>query len=278
MPPPPKPLHLTTAFSLHTTLTSFLIVAFHTILYERSLYPPSTFLLTRAYNFPVRQNRHPKVCRWIQDACSAIQTQMLSNTVRRVVFVIYSQTEEVLERFVFDVERFPVVPAKEQYTEFVREKESFIGEGEERLRGTGVTAVDVEEQLRAAIRKLAYCGGKLGELPQGCTYTVVVELKDGGEPPIGVSSAKLDTSDKPVITNFVLRLVLCDVGVANKLQHPQPWVPSEPSLQTGEKGNSERIGSDLGGIRTVPVRTVEAGEFILESWIEEGKAKRKYDA
>ena len=33
------------------------------------------------------------------------------------------------------------------------------------------------------------------------------------------------------------------------------------------------IGSDLGGVKSVPVRSVEAGEFILESWIEEGKAK-----
>ena len=127
---------------------------------------------------------------------------MLSNTVRRVVFVVYSQAEEVLERFVFDVERFPVVPAKEQYTEFVREEEGFIGEGEERLTGTGVSAVDVEEQLRAAIRKLAYCGGSLGKLPERCTYTVVVELKDGGEPPIGVSPAQLDTPNKTIIINL----------------------------------------------------------------------------
>jgi mitotic spindle assembly checkpoint protein MAD2B len=37
------------------------------------------------------------------------------------------------------------------------------------------------------------------------------------------------------------------------------------------------IGSDLGGIKTVPVRAVEAGEFILETWIEEGKAKQNYE-
>jgi mitotic spindle assembly checkpoint protein MAD2B len=29
-------------------------------------------------------------------------------------------------------------------------------------------------------------------------------------------------------------------------------------------------------VKTVPVRAVEAGEFILESWIEEGKAKKHY--
>ena len=90
-----------------------------------------------------------------------------------------------MERFVFDVDRFPVVVDKEQFTEMVRDKQGWQ-EGEDRLKGVGVSAVDVEEQLRAAIRKLAYCGGKLGDLPEGCTYTVVVELKDGVEPPIGV--------------------------------------------------------------------------------------------
>lgn len=32
-------------------------------------------------------------------------------------------------------------------------------------------------------------------------------------------------------------------------------------------------GSDLGGVRTTPVRTVEAGEFVMEMWIEEGRGK-----
>jgi mitotic spindle assembly checkpoint protein MAD2B len=47
-------------------------------------------------------------------------------------------------------------------------------------------------------------------------------------------------------------------------------------LQTGEKGDSERVGSDLGGVKTIPVRPIEAGEFIIETWVEEGKAKHNY--
>ena len=112
---------------------------------------------------------------------------MLKGTVKRIVFVIYSEMGEVMERFMFDVERFPVVPEREQCTEFVRDYGGGGGDEEEgRLKGVGVSAVDVEEQLRAAILKLAYCGEKLGELPKGCTYTVAVELKDGADPPIGV--------------------------------------------------------------------------------------------
>ena len=108
---------------------------------------------------------------------------MLKGTVKRIVIVIYSEMGKVMERFIFDVERFPVVLEREENTEYVRDGGD---EGERMLKGVGVSAVDVEEQLRAAIKKLAYCGEKLEELPKGCTYTVAVELKDSADPPIGV--------------------------------------------------------------------------------------------
>ncbi|KAE9371607.1 DNA-binding protein [Stipitochalara longipes BDJ] len=225
------PTLLTNYQSILQTFTDFLTVALHTILYERALYPSSTFISTRKYNFPVRQNRHPKVCSWINDAVSNVSALMLKGTVRRVVVVIFNQDLDVMERYLFDVERFPVVDPKEALTEF----EAREGQGDLKISVT-----DVEEQLRATIRRLSYACSKMGPLPEGCTYTVAVELRDQAEPPIG---------------------------------HPQPWIPSEPSLQTGEKGSSESVGSDVGGVKSTPVRLVEAGEFILETWVEEGRAK-----
>jgi len=167
---------------------------------------------------------------------------MLNGSVERVAVVIYDLGSRPLERFMFDVGSFPVVPKVEALTLFEDEEENqeegdYVGE-DGRMK---VSTVDVEEQLRAAVRKLAYCGSKLTPLPQGCTYTVIVELKDQADPPIG---------------------------------HPQPWQPSAPSLQTREKGQSTQIGSDLGGVKSMPIRSVEAGEFVLEMWIEEGKAKQ----
>src|SRR5205823_4376726 len=131
--------------SLITTFTDFLVVAIHTILYERGLYPQETFLLTRAYNFPVRQNRHPLVCKWITDAVTAIHAQLLKGTVRRVVFVIYSDQQEVLERFLFDVSGFPSVPENERLTEF---EEAFAEEGDDGKEELRINLIDIEEQLR----------------------------------------------------------------------------------------------------------------------------------
>jgi mitotic spindle assembly checkpoint protein MAD2B len=177
------PTLLTNYQSILQTFTDFLTVAIHTILYERGLYPASTFISTRKYNFPVRQNRHPKVCQWINDAVSSVSALLLKGAVRRVVVVIYNRDLEVMERFLFDVERFPVVDPKEALTEFEAR------EGQQ-MR---ISVTDVEEQLRATIRKLAYTGSKMGLLPEGCTYTVAVELRDRADPPIGVSSSPFST-------------------------------------------------------------------------------------
>ena len=80
----------------------------------------------------------------------------------------------------FDVERFPAVAREEQLT-------TFESREEEGVEMRGISVSDIEEQLRATVRKLAYCGEKLGELPDGCTFTVCVELKEEAEVPIGVS-------------------------------------------------------------------------------------------
>ena len=177
---------LTNFQSILQTFTDFLTVAIHTILYERGIYPADTFISTRKYNFPVRQNRHPKVCSWINDAVSSVSALLLKGTVRRVVVVIYSQDLEVMERFLFDVERFPVVDPKEAFTEF----EAREGQGDLKISVT-----DVEEQLRATIRRLAYTGSKMAPLPEGCTYTVAVELRDQVDPPIGVSLGDGEVED-----------------------------------------------------------------------------------
>ena len=62
---------------LVSAFCEFLTVAIHTILYERDIYPRASFLNARKYNCPVRQNRHPQVCKWIQDAVAAVESELL---------------------------------------------------------------------------------------------------------------------------------------------------------------------------------------------------------
>ncbi|PVH68790.1 DNA-binding protein [Cadophora sp. DSE1049] len=254
-PPYTEPLHLTTPLSLQQTLISFLTIAIHTILYTRALYPPRTFLTTRAYNFPVHQSRHPAVCEWINSAVASVGVLLQKGTVKRIVVPVFDEKGVVMERFIFDVERFPVVEEEEERLVEFEARDANprnpnpnpnpnteeVPQPQPQLKA-GVKRADIEEQLRGTIRHLDYACSRLTPLPENCTYSIAVELRDepGVDPPIG---------------------------------YPQPWIPSEPSLQTGERGESETIGRDLGGVRTVPVRLVEAGELVLEAWIEEGRGK-----
>jgi len=67
---------VSTLANIVSTFADFLTVAIHTILYERQIYSPDLFISTRAYNHPVRQARHPVLCKWIQDAVEACSAQI----------------------------------------------------------------------------------------------------------------------------------------------------------------------------------------------------------
>lgn len=61
--------------------------------------------------------------------------------------------------------------------------------------------------------------------------------------------------------------------------NPQPWVAAEPGLQRERGGGDEegkegrKTGKDIGGVKTTPVRSLEAGAFVMEVWVEEGRGK-----
>lgn len=220
--------------SFVSTFIDFLTVAIHTILYERDIYPKTSFLSARKYNYAVRQNRHPRVCKWITDAVTAVEAELLKGTVERVAVVIYDRSETPLERFMFDLSRFPFVPAPEQATPL--ERTDSIGE-----KVAILPQIDLEEQLRATMSKLSNCGTRLKPLLARCTFTVAIELRDDKEPPIG---------------------------------HPQPWIPVQPQLSKEDHDNNNDLAQgNAAGTRTTPVRSVAAGDMIFEMWIEEGQAK-----
>ena len=177
------------------------------------------------------------MCTWITDAVSSVEAQLRLSAVERVCLVIFDARDRPLERYVFDTSRLPVVPVSEADTPLERLDESG---GRVAVLPVG----DVEEQLRAAMGRLSGCGELLGALPEGCTFTVAVELKGESEPPLG---------------------------------QPQGWIPAEPGLQrryvNDDDGKRMEVGVEIGGVKTTPVRKVAAGELTFEVWIEEGREK-----
>ena len=173
-----------------------------------------------------------------------------------------------LERYQFSTASFPRIPKAEILTPFLTEdtaaaEDADEGEGSEAPAKPDVRdgeptayypappASDLPEQFRATLSRLSSL--KLEPLPPGCTFTVVVELRD-------------------------------DEDVEPPISRDQSWIAAEPALQKPTKDITDKAakrgigasakstrGQDRGGIKTTPVRKVEAGAFVLEVWVEEGR-------
>lgn len=89
-PTPSASLALDQAHVLLSAFSGFLTVAIHNILFYRNVYPPATFLSTRAHNLAVHQSRHPRVCAWVRDAVEAVAAQLSAGHVARVAVVIHA--------------------------------------------------------------------------------------------------------------------------------------------------------------------------------------------
>ena len=137
--------------------------------------------------------------------------------------VIMSSDSKPLERFVFSTASFPIIPPSEHLTSFAT---------------LDISAVDLEEQFRAVFVRLSTLFSTLRPLPKDCTFSLVVEIKEDADPPIG---------------------------------HPQPWIPAID-------GDGKTKGRNPEGVRTIPGRKVEARDFVMEMWIEEGREKGSFTA
>ncbi|KAF4338792.1 mitotic spindle assembly checkpoint mad2 [Fusarium beomiforme] len=180
------------AAHLLSSFTTFLTLTLHTLLYHRGLYPKSTFLTARALNLPVHQSRHPGLCTWISDAVTSVSAQLRKGTVRRIAIAMHAaKTFAVLERWVFDVDTFPVGWGDQEEATY---NPAMVEVGDDDV----VNWTDVNEALRGALRRVAQKAESMPTLPVGSTFTVAVELRDEAPAPIG---------------------------------HPQNWIPSQPNLQ-----------------------------------------------
>jgi len=259
--------------------TAFLAAYTHTLLYLRTLYPRTSFVQTRFHNTPVYQSRHPSVCEWIRDAIAAVREELLQGTVARIAIVVFSYggaddtpgNAKIMERYMFDVGTFPVVDKNERNMEVEwaatssdagasdsEEADAVRPERKEKPLDAD-TNVNLSEQFRAALLSLTTRTAQLSSLPPHCSFNISMELKDQGD------------VDPPI-------------------EHPQAWIPVQPSLQktgrqvTSRDEDDKKVmeagtegglpeGRDLGGAKVTPIRSVQAGVFKFETWVEEGKAK-----
>jgi len=246
---------LSTQTALITTLGSFLTVSIHHILFLRRIYPPVSFLSTRAYNYPVRQNRHPAVCAWVQSAIDAVRDQLERGTVEKVAMCIFEcDNNEVLERWTFDLRALPVVDHREMDTMFESRNQNGgedVGLQDGALKKK-INVADLEAQFRAVLSRFNSASGKMKALPedQEYSFTVTIEVKENADRPVG----RLREEERKWVA-----------------AEPEDWSDDEQDGDSTSNDKENRRANDKG--KTVPVRRLEAGELRMEVWVEESKAK-----
>lgn len=249
--------------ALAASFTNFLTVSIHQILFLRSVYPRATFLPVRAYNYPVRQSRHPKVCDYINDASISVGTEILKGTITAVSIIISSlRTNQPLERYAFDLSGFPHVPVGEMNTTFGDRQESGEGpeDGDQPNRAASSSpSPDLEAQFRACLARLASACARLTPLPRDdeFSFTVCIEVHEDALPPAGTTKEE-QTWIVAEPGRVHLRSCTAPYSVS-KLRNGEPQQPP-PRVSNGRA-------------KTVPVRRVEAGELRLELWVEEARQK-----
>ena len=55
-----------------------------------------------------------------------------------------------------------------------------------RIANAGIEKQALEDSLRAAIIRTAYADAKLSPLPEGCTFTLTIELREDTDHPGGI--------------------------------------------------------------------------------------------
>ena len=253
---------ISTHRALIATLASFLTVTTHQILYLRRIYPAASFLTTRAYNFPVHQNRHPAVIAWINDAIASITIELSKNTISLLSLCIHElDTNAVLERWSFDLHAIPTVDKRDRDVPFASPTEQSLEQDSTDLPlPHTINLTDLEATFRATLTRLSNTSSRLSPLPSGpgapeLTFTMAIELRANADRPVG----RLDAAERR-------------------------WIVAEgdsPASSAGAQDSSATaatvaVPNSTG--KTHPIRRLDASPLHIELWVEESAAKLKNSA
>ena len=86
-------------------VTEFFGYSINSILYQRGIYPPESFAKVSKYGLQMMVTNDQWLQRYMQQVLSQLSQWLMDGAVQKLVVVISSmQTQEVLERWTFDIE------------------------------------------------------------------------------------------------------------------------------------------------------------------------------
>lgn len=126
--------------------------ATHEILYLRSIYDRDIFQRERLYGIAVHKSRHPALNLYISDSILSLKDAIKQGKAQKVAISVLGAGGQVHERFVITLQI-------------------------EDVEGS-LDATQSEAFFRGSLLKLQFSEARLKSLPGGCTFEIVVCVKD----------------------------------------------------------------------------------------------------
>ncbi|TGZ79283.1 DNA-binding protein [Ascodesmis nigricans] len=295
LPPPPPGIIDEPALRTHgswiCTLMDALEVCFHTILYERGVYPKEIFIAGRMYDTLAMQCRVRDVAEYVRHVVEAVGEQVVRGTISSIsLTILHAPTRHALERFLFTFTSFPT--ASEHPNPF----SLLLHATAENDTSSNSNAITPGAESTTTTSRTT---STIPPIPRGQKGEGKSNPND--ENPMEQDHAALFTAPLPGTTlsslHHQFRALLHHLTTLSTLLSPLPpacdltWVvmaescADSPQLQggPGERGKwvvgerKEREGGRRGegGVKGVAVRGVRSGGMGVEVWVEESKVKGK---
>lgn len=169
-----------------------------------------------------------------------------------------------MEKYTFSTSRFPIVPISEHLTPFSSPAPTYTAPAPSPPPPPPENLI---QQFRATLARFNSILPRLSPLPADCTFTLAIELRENADTPVGVKAGNGGqpwiVSEPAVQAEGVQRL-------QQQRMRKDEWEDEEEEVAGGVGGG---VGRGLKAVRSMPVRSLEDGEFVLEVWVEEGKGK-----
>ncbi|KAK2948441.1 putative Mitotic spindle checkpoint protein MAD2 [Blattamonas nauphoetae] len=155
-------------------VTEFFGFSLNSILYQRGVYPPEKFQAVKRYGLPIHVTNDNGLKNYLGQVLTQLSEWLMAGTCQKLVLVIASaNTNEVMERWVFDIET---------------DQDAAVG-----TKQVEKSEKDIQNEIQAIIRQITVSVTLLPLLQEPCTFDVLVYTDEDAPVPVSweESDAKL---------------------------------------------------------------------------------------
>lgn len=200
-------------------MTEFFGYAVNSILYQRGLYPPSTFEVKKKYGLGMLVSSDEEIKTYLVSVLDQINEWLIEKKLEKLVLVISSvRTRETVERWVFDIETDSEIGLEED-----EENVKPPNNGAEENKKYEKSKQDITNEIAAIMRQIAASVTFLPLLEDECSFDLIVYTNKDSETP-----QEWEESDPRFIRNaetvklrsFSTKVHSVEAAVAYKAESP----------------------------------------------------------